>query len=90
VKGWDTAAVVSDTLSAQAVLGRLAAEGVPARLQSDTALLGAVRQCRILVPASIVAHARVLLWQSRFTDEELASLALGETDSEPAESTQLR
>jgi len=75
--GWDTAAVVSDTLSAHALLGRLATEGVPARLLSDTALLGAVRQCRILVPSRLVGRAKCVLWQSRFTEEELASLATG-------------
>jgi hypothetical protein len=72
---WDTAAIVSDTLSAHALLGLLESEGVPARLQADTALLGVVRQCRILVPARQLHRARCVLWQSRFTEEELASLA---------------
>jgi hypothetical protein len=80
--GWDTAAVVSDTLSAQALIGRLHSEGVPARLEADTALLGAVRQCRILVPARMLHRAKYVLWQSSFTEEELASLAIGETSGE--------
>jgi len=72
---WEIAAVVSDTLSAHALLGLLASEGLPVRLQADTALLGVVRQCRILVPARLLNRARCVLWQSRFTEEELASLA---------------
>ncbi|HTX06702.1 MAG TPA: hypothetical protein VMD06_12835 [Steroidobacteraceae bacterium] len=72
---WDVAAVVADTLSAEALIGLFASEGVPARLQSDTALLGAARQCRILVPRDMIQRARCVLWQTRFSDEELAMLA---------------
>jgi len=75
---WDTATVVADALSAHAVLGRLLSEGVPARLQTDTALLGVVRQCRILVPRHLLHRARCVLWLTCFSDEELAALALGE------------
>ena len=81
-RGWETAAVVSDTLSAQALIGRLASEGVPARLQSDTALLGAARQCRILVPAGLRHRAKYGLWETQFTEEELAILATGELSGE--------
>jgi hypothetical protein len=81
-EGWDTAAVVSDTLSAQALMGRLASEGVPARLQADTALLGVARQCRILVPSRLLHRAKYVLWQTHFTEEELASLATGELSGE--------
>jgi hypothetical protein len=56
-------------------MGLLASEGVPARLQSDTAILGAARQCRILVPKEMIQKARCVLWQTRFSDEELAALA---------------
>jgi hypothetical protein len=80
MRAWETAAVVADTLSAQALLGRLASEGVPARLQSDTALLGAARHCRIQVPGEFIHRARYVLWQTQFSDEELASLAVGAGD----------
>jgi hypothetical protein len=88
-EGWDTAAVVSDALSAQALLGRLVAEGLPARLQTDTALLGVARQCRILVPTRLLLRARWLLWQTRFTDEELTELATAcePGDVEPVRAT---
>jgi len=81
--GWDTAAEVSDTLSAHALAGLFASEGVPARIQSDTELLGVVRRCRILVPARLINRAKCVLWQSRFTEEELASIAAGTAPEEP-------
>ena len=77
-KNWEIAAVVADTLSAEALVGLVASEGVPARLVTDSELLGAARQCRILVPAAMIHRARCVLWQTSFSDEELAALAVGE------------
>ncbi len=79
---WEIVAVVADTLSAEALLGLLASEGIRARVQADSELLGAARQCRILVPRKVVRRARYLLWQTRFSDEELAALAMGEPASD--------
>ena len=76
---WEIIAVVADTLSAQALIGLLASEGIRARVQADSELLGAARQCRVLVPRKVVDRARCLLWQTRFSDEELSALAVGET-----------
>ncbi|HTT03517.1 MAG TPA: hypothetical protein VMG11_15665 [Steroidobacteraceae bacterium] len=84
MRAWETAAVVADTLSAQALLGRLASEGITARLQTDTALLGAVRQCAIQVPRELIQRARYVLWGTQFSDEELAALATGEGGEDPA------
>jgi hypothetical protein len=77
---WQVVAVVADTVSAEVLMGRLAAEGVRVRLKADTALLGEARQCSVLVPSSMVHRARCVLWQTSFSDEELAALALGEPD----------
>jgi len=78
MRHWETALVVADALSAHALLGLFASEDIPARLQADSALLGVVRQCRILVPAEMLHRARCILWQTRFSEEELTSLATGE------------
>lgn len=79
---WEIVAVLADTVSAGVLMGRLAAEGIRTRLQADTAILGEARQCRIQVPASVVHRARCVLWQTRFSDEELSQLALG-TPTDP-------
>jgi hypothetical protein len=78
---WEIAAVVADTLSAQALAGLFASERLPVRLVTDSELLGAARQCRILVPAAMIHRARCLLWQTRFSDEELSALAIGEASA---------
>jgi hypothetical protein len=77
---WTTVAVVSDTLSAQAIHERLVTEGVEARVRSDTELLGMARQCRIQVPAEAERRAKRVLAEARFTDAELERLATGEPD----------
>jgi hypothetical protein len=77
---WITVAVVSDTLSAQAIHERLVTEGVEARVRSDTALLGIARQCRIQVPAPAEHRAKRVLAEAQFTDAELDRLATGEPD----------
>jgi hypothetical protein len=80
---WATVAVVSDTLSAQAVFERLVSEGVEARVQSDTALLGAARQCRVQVPVEAEHRAKRVLADAQFTDAELDDLATGEAGDDP-------
>ncbi len=82
---WETVAVVTDTLSAQALVGLLASERIRARVQADTELLGAARRCRVQVPRKLIDRARCLLWQTRFSDEELSELALSEAGSEAHE-----
>lgn len=80
---WATVAVVSDTFSAQAIFERLTGEGVEARVQSDTALLGSARQCRVQVPQEAEHRAKRVLADARFTDEELEKLATGKTGDDP-------
>ena len=75
---WQPVVVVLDTLSANAIAERLQLEGIPARIQSDTSLLGVARQCRVLVQAHDLNRARSALASGAFTDEELARLATGE------------
>lgn len=82
---WEILTVVADTLSAQALIGLLASEGIGTRVQADSELLGAARQCRILVPRRAILRARCLIWQTRFSDEELSALALGEALGESHE-----
>jgi hypothetical protein len=80
IRTWKEVAAVLDTVSANAIAQRLELEGVRAVVQSDTSLLGAARQCRVLVQPDDVERARRIL--SPFTDEELSRLALGEPDKD--------
>lgn len=73
---------VFDTLSAQVIAERLNAEGVPTRVQSDSAILGVARTCDIWVPAELVRRARSLLGSSQFSDAELSYLATGKLGSD--------
>jgi hypothetical protein len=74
---WITVAVVSDTLSAQAIYDRLTTDGVTARVLSDTELLGTARPCRVQVPEEVEHRARRVLADAQFTDAELDELATG-------------
>jgi hypothetical protein len=78
--GWSTVSVVSDILSAQAICELLVSESVPARIASDTELLGAARQCRIQVPEELLSRAKWVLSDAHFTDAELEFLATGKID----------
>lgn len=78
---WQTVASFSDVLSAHVVAERLIAEGVPARVISDSQLLGECRSCEVQAPRAIAHRARWLLAAAQFTDEELNYLATGELGS---------
>jgi hypothetical protein len=83
VSSWRSLMTVLDALSAQAVSGRLNAEGVPTRVRSDSSLLGAARRCDILVPVELLGRAESLLASWQFSDEELTRLATDECDGKP-------
>jgi hypothetical protein len=74
---WITVAVVSDTLSAQAICERLTTDGVTARVLSDTELLGTARLCRVQVPQESELRAKRVLADAQFSDAELDELATG-------------
>lgn len=79
---WQPVVMVLDTLSANALAERLRLEGIPARVDSDSSLLGAARPCRVLVERANLQRARWLLASGGFTDEELTYLATGELPSD--------
>ena len=76
--GWRRLMTVPDVVSAQALAERLDSEGVPARIETDSSLLGTARRCDILVPAELIHRAEWLLSSGRFPEEELTYLATGE------------
>jgi hypothetical protein len=74
---WHVVATFSDGASAHAVSALFRAEGVPAKVVSDTSLLGEARSCEIQVPRDLAHRARWLMSQAQFTDAELTFLATG-------------
>jgi hypothetical protein len=82
--GWQSLLMVMDTISAQALAGRLNAEGVPTRVEMDTPLLGVARSCEILVPGELLHRAQWLLSSGQFSETELTYLATGELGSDRA------
>lgn len=82
---WRRLMTVLDVLSAQAIVERLMSEGVPARVRTDSSLLGTARRCEILVPDGLFERAEWLLSSGQFSDDELASLAIGEPGGDGGE-----
>lgn len=77
---WVLLTTLSDAVSAQALLDILSGEGIAARVLSDAGVLGQAAPCRIVVDAAQLRQARWALAQRRFSDEELASFAIGQPD----------
>jgi hypothetical protein len=77
---WQVVATYSDVASAHAMSALFRAEGVPAKVVSDTSLLGEARGCEIRVPPELAHRARWLMSQAQFTDAELTFFATGELE----------
>jgi hypothetical protein len=76
---WISAVVYSDKVTAEAILGLLTAEGVPAYIKSDEHVPGLGSNFSIHVPADRLRQARWLLKQTHVSDKELTYLATGES-----------
>ena len=75
---------VTDTVSATAVVTRLESEGVPARIEKGTQILGEGQLCSIVVPRQFERQAASVLAEGRFTEDELAFLATGRLSCDDA------
>lgn len=80
---WISAADYSDKVTAEALLGLLTAEGVPAYIKSDEHVPGLGSNFSILVPADRLRRAQWLLKQTRVSEKELTYLATGELGDPP-------
>jgi hypothetical protein len=68
----------ADRLSAEAVVGLLASEGVPAYIAADEPIPGLGRNFSVLVPPRLNRRASSILLQAPVSDPELTYLATGE------------
>jgi len=75
---------VADTISAAAMVARLEGEGVPARIERGTQLLGEGQLCSIVVPSQYQDQATAILADGRFSEDELVFLATGQLSCEDA------
>jgi hypothetical protein len=75
---WVSVAVYPDRMSAQAALGRLAGDEIPAYISSDEHVPGLGTRFSILVPSELLQRARWLLRESTLSERELTYLATGE------------
>jgi len=75
---WQCLTTLSDVPSAQALAGRLAAEGIDVRVASDASVLGQAAPCRIYVDSSQLHRVRWAMARCNFTEQELVFLSTGE------------
>jgi hypothetical protein len=80
---WVSVAAYSDKLSAEAILGLLTGEGVPAYIKSDEHVPGLGSNFSVFVPPDRQSQAQWLLKQAHVTEKELTFLAVGELESPP-------
>ena len=83
-EGWKEFAAYSDAASAEILAGLLRSEGVPVEIAGDEPIPGLAGGFRVLVPDDWMYRARSVVSNAAFTDEELASFAMGETGSKDA------
>ena len=83
-ENWVCVLSVTDTVSATAMVTRLESEGVPAKIEKGTQILGEGQLCAIVVPRQFERQASSILADGRFTEDELAFLATGQVSCEDA------
>ncbi len=82
---WVSVATYSDRLSAEALLGLLEHEGIPAYIRSDEHVPGLGSNFSVSVPPDVVRRARWLLEATPVTESELTYLATGDAGDRPEE-----
>ena len=70
-----------DRFSAEALVGLLAGEGVPAYIASDEPIPGLARNFSVLVPPDLLHRAHWILKQAPVSETELTDLAIGDSSS---------
>lgn len=78
---WVNVDSFADRFSAEALVGLLASEGVPAYIVADEPIPGLSRNFSVLVPPDLLHRAQWLLNQT-VSEDELSILALGTPDPE--------
>ena len=74
---WVSVDSFADRFSAEALVGLLAGEGVPAYIASDEPIPGLARAFSVLVPPELLHRARWILNEEPVSEDELSKLAIG-------------
>ena len=74
---WVSVDSFADRFSAEALVGLLAGEGVPACVASGEPIPGLARDFSVLVPPQLLHRARWILNQEPVSEDELSKLAIG-------------
>jgi len=74
---WVNVDSFADRFSADALVGLLAGEGVPAYIAADEPIPGLARSFSVLVPPDLLHRARWILNQEPVSESELTHLAIG-------------
>jgi hypothetical protein len=75
---WSSVGDYDECVSAEAIRGVLAADGLPCYIQSNAHVPGLGSAFSVRVPAALVERARALLAHEAISDSELTELALRE------------
>jgi hypothetical protein len=74
---WVSVATYSDKISAEAILGLLTGEGLPAYIKSDEHVPGLGSNFSVFVPSDRERQAQRILDQGQVSEKELTDLAMG-------------
>jgi hypothetical protein len=83
---WSVVATFGDKVLADAALGLLEAEKLPARITSDGFVPGLGTEFAVLVPEPLLRRAQWILEQPEVSEQELTYLAIGKLPDSAKES----
>ena len=76
-EAWEEFESFADEASAEALAEMLRAEGVPARVRTQSPVPGLVENVSVLVPSNLAHRARFVAASTKVSDEELEYAATG-------------
>lgn len=82
IEKWEEFGTFSDFASAEILVGRLRAEGVPAQVENHSPVPGLYEGFRVVVPSRLAHRASWIASSSALSDAELTYYATAELDGE--------
>ncbi len=82
---WHEFATYPDMASAEMIAGLLRSENIPVCIASDQPIPGLAVEFKIMIPPDLMYRVQWILFQTQFSDEELASIAMDTKNGNDAE-----